>query len=252
MEFEEDVVLVTGATGGIGRAICQRLAEEGAQVAIHYRSSEEKAETLARQLPGGPHLLVHGDLAQQRVRQELIEAVVAELDQVDVLVNNAGVFYDHGPMDTTFEQWREAWEETITVNLQAPADLCYWAAKQMGKQGGGRIVNVSSRGAFRGEPGAPAYGASKAGLNALTQSLAKALGGRGITVSAVAPGFVETARVAGKLSGIGGKRIKEESPLDRVATPEEVAEAVAFLASERCPFTTGAILDVNGASYLRT
>ena len=122
----------------------------------------------------------------------------------------------------------------------------------MKEHNGGRIVNVSSRGAFRGEPDAPAYGASKAGLNALGQSLAKALGGEGIFVFTVAPGFVETKMAQPGLSGPKGDFIRNESPLGRVAKPEEVARTVAFLAADGSEFLTGCVVDVNGASYLRT
>jgi len=118
--------------------------------------------------------------------------------------------------------------------------------------GGGRIVNVSSRGAFRGEPDGPAYGASKAGLNAMGQSLAKALGGRGVYVFTVAPGFVETEMAEPFLAGPKGDFLRGESPLGRVARPEEVARTILFLASEGAEFLTGGIVDVNGASYLRT
>src|SRR5690606_10813520 len=146
-----------------------------------------------------------------------------------------------------------AWQQIIDVNLFGPANLMYCAARQMMTMGrGGRIVNISSRGAFRGEPEAPAYGASKAGLNALSQSLAKKLAPHGIFVAVVAPGFVETDMAAEHLSGASGEEIRNQSPLGRVARPEEVARAAVFLASPGTEFMTGCILDVNGASYLRT
>ncbi|MCP5105924.1 MAG: SDR family oxidoreductase, partial [bacterium] len=148
--------------------------------------------------------------------------------------------------------WRENWEQTLAVNLTAPANVCYCAAQYMMKSGGGRIVNVSSRGAFRGEPEAPGYGASKAGLNAMSQSLAQRLARYNIFVGVVAPGFVETEMAEEFLAGPGGDEIRNQSPLGRVARPEEVARAVLFLADEGAEFMTGAILDVNGASYLRS
>ncbi|MBP6788808.1 MAG: SDR family oxidoreductase, partial [Candidatus Promineofilum sp.] len=128
----------------------------------------------------------------------------------------------------------------------------YCAARHMIAQGGGRIVNVSSRGAFRGEPTGPAYGASKAALNSMSQSLAKHLAPYGISVGVVAPGFVQTDMAREALSGQSGVEIRAQSPFNRVAQPEEVAYAVLFLASEGAEFMTGAIIDVNGASYLRT
>ncbi len=140
----------------------------------------------------------------------------------------------------------------LDTNLIGPANLSYLAARHMIEQGGGRIVNVSSRGAFRGEPEGPAYGASKAGLNAMSQSLAKRLAPHNIFVGVVAPGFVDTDMAARYLDTPRGDEIRAQSPLGRVAKPEEVALAVMFLAAEGAEFTTGAILDVNGASYLRT
>ena len=122
----------------------------------------------------------------------------------------------------------------------------------MKREGGGRIVNVSSRGAFRGEPTKPAYGASKAALNSMTQSLAKALGKYNIFVAAVAPGFVDTDMAQETLTPVERAAIENDCPLKRIARPEEVAYSIAFLASERSAFSTGAILDINGASYLRT
>jgi len=139
--------------------------------------------------------------------------------------------------------------DTLAVNLLGPANLCWCAVRHM--RPGGRIINISSRGAFRGEPRQPAYGASKAGLNSLGQSLARALGPRGIAVTTVAPGFVETDMAAEALSGDQGDEIRAQSPLGRVGRPEEVAAAVLYLASAEAELATGAILDLNGASYLR-
>ena len=141
---------------------------------------------------------------------------------------------------------------TLKVNLIGAANATYCAAKAMMKTGGGRIVNISSRGAFRGEPSAPAYGASKAGLNSLGGSLAKLLAPHNIFVGTVAPGFVETDMVAERLAKPDGAAIRQQSPLGRIAKPEEVAYAAMFLASEGAEFSTGTIIDVNGASYLRS
>ena len=181
---------------------------------------------------------------------ELVDRAVDELGGLDVLVNNAGRFVEHDPEEVSYAQWREDFRRTLALNLEAPAHLSFLARDHLAEDGG-VIVNVSSRGAYRGEPDASAYGASKAGLSSLTGSLAKKLGGSGVRVAAVAPGFVETPMVAHVLEGERGEAIREQSSLDRVAQPEEIAAAVAFLASEECPFATGAVLDVNGASYLR-
>jgi NAD(P)-dependent dehydrogenase (short-subunit alcohol dehydrogenase family) len=158
----------------------------------------------------------------------------------------------HPMAGVSYEEWQEAWRRTLDTNLIGPAYVTYQVAQQMIKQGGGRIVNISSRGAFRGEPDAPAYGASKAGLNAMSQSLAQALAPHNVFVYVVAPGFVDTERVAFKVHGPEGEAIRNQSPLKRVAKPEEVARTVLFLASEGTDFLTGCIVDVNGASYLRS
>lgn len=171
------------------------------------------------------------------------------LGGLDVVVNNAAVFPPHPILDTSYTDWQEAWRQTLAANLVGPANVCWCAARHL--RAGGRIVNVSSRGAFRGEPGQPAYGASKAGLNSLTQSLALALGTHGIAVTAVAPGYVETDMANAHLKSPRGAEIRAQSPFNRVARPEEIAAAVLYLASPEAEWATGAVLDLNGASYLR-
>jgi len=249
MRFEEQRALVTGATGGIGEAIARRLAEEGARVGLHTYSRAEEADELADKLPG-EHEVLHVDLMQETGPEELIDRVQTRWGGLEVLVNNAGRFVEHPPDEVSYARWREDFERTLALNLKAPAHLSFLAQDELA-DGQGAIVNVSSRGAYRGEPDAPAYGASKAGLSSLTGSLARKLGEQGIRVAAVAPGFVRTPMVEQVLEGEQGDAIRAQSPMDRVARPEEIAAAVAFLASEECPFTTGAVLDVNGASYLR-
>jgi len=239
--------LVTGASGGIGAAICKALAARGATVALHYDSDRTAAEAIRRELPGDGHLLIQADLRDPAAVQRLwVEASAGR--RIDAVVNNAGIFPSHPPLATDYEAWSAAWQRTLAINLMGPAHLSYLAARSMVEQGGGRIVNISSRAAFRGEPTAPAYGASKAGLNALGQSLAKALAPRGVYVFTVAPGWVSTARVA---QSVQDKAVLADQPLGRVAMPEEVATVVTFCALDAPPSLTGAVLDVNGASYLR-
>jgi 3-oxoacyl-[acyl-carrier protein] reductase len=240
--------LVTGASGGIGAAICHAIAKRGARIILHYRSGQAAAEATQRALPGEGHSLIQADLADPAQPAQLWQQLAAR-GRVDVLVNNAGIFPDHPPLTTDYPQWISTWQQTLTTNLLGPAHLSFWAARSMAQQGGGRIVNVSSRGAFRGEPGAPAYAASKAGLNAFSQSFAKALAPRGVYVFVVAPGWVATPRVA---PVIQDKALLADQPLGRAALPEEVAQVVTFCALDAPASMTGAIVDVNGASYLRT
>jgi len=252
MTFEGKRVLVTGGARGIGRAIAKGFADKGARISLSYRSNHAAAQEVLATLPGGPHASLAGDLGDPAFCKTLVAETVQALGGLDILVNNAGIFEAHPIDEVDFAAWQEAWRQTLDTNLVAAANLCYHAARHMMEAGGGRIVNVSSRGAFRGEPESPAYGASKAGLNALSQSLAQKLAPHNIFVGVVAPGFVETDMAAAHLEGERGQAIRAQSPLNRVAKPEEVAHVVLFLASEGAEFTTGTIIDVNGASYLRS
>lgn len=252
MSAASRIALVTGASRGIGRAIALRLAARGDRIAVHYRANRGAAEATLADLPGGPHLAFAVDVADARACYQLVDDVIAQMGGLQVLVNNAGIYEDHPLLSTPFEQWQAAWQATLATNLLGPANLMYAAARHMAAHGGGAIVNVSSRGAFRGEPDGPAYGASKAGLNSLSQSLARHLAPHGVLVGVVAPGFVETDMGAPFLEGESGREIKSQSPMNRVARPDEVARAVEFLTGEGIAFLTGCIIDVNGASYLRT
>jgi 3-oxoacyl-[acyl-carrier protein] reductase len=169
-----------------------------------------------------------------------------------VLVNNAGVFVAHPPTSSSWEHWQQVWARTLAVNLTAAAHATFAAVPHLSARGGGAVVNVSSRGAFRGEPDCPAYGASKAGLNAFGQSMAVALAPLGIAVATVAPGFVDTDMAQEVLAGPQGDAVRAQSPFGRVARADEVAAAVAWLASPEARFASGTIVDVNGASYLRS
>jgi 3-oxoacyl-[acyl-carrier protein] reductase len=250
--FDGMVVLVTGGSRGIGRAVAEQFAAHRATVAVQFRAARQAADDTLAALPGGGHLALQADLADPSQARSLVERVLDRLGRIDVLVNNAGVYLEQPILATTYEEWRRIWRETIETNLIGPANLLHAVVPSMVAAGGGRIVNVSSRGAFRGEPDHPAYGASKAGLNSLGQSMARALGPHGIYVTTVAPGFVDTDMAAPALHGPAGDAIRAQSPLNRAATPEEVARVVVFLASPGAEYLTGAIVDVNGASYLRT
>jgi 3-oxoacyl-[acyl-carrier protein] reductase len=220
IDFSEKNVLVTGASGGIGKAICQVFSDANANVIVHYNTNQLAAEKTLASLSGSKHSIVKADLS----KADEVEKLINSIEDVDI------------------------WKRTIESNLMGPAYLIYCASKVMRKKGGGKFVNISSRGAFRGEPKAAAYGASKAGLNALGQSMAQALAKDNIYIYTIAPGFVATERVADMID----ESIKSQSPLNRVAEPKEVARTALWLASEGNDFLTGCIIDVNGASYLRS
>jgi 3-oxoacyl-[acyl-carrier protein] reductase len=252
LDFAGKVVLVTGASRGIGREIALQFSKSGARVAINYHRNRQAAEQTLAELAGDGHVLLQGDVSDPAIVQSMTQAAICEMDQIDVLVNNAGIYIDHPIADVGFDAWHDAWQGTLATNLVGPANLSYCVARHMMERGGGRIVNVSSRSAFRGEPDGPAYSASKAGLNTMSQSLAKALAPHNVFVFVVAPGFVETDMTAESLAGPMGDSIRNQSPLGRVAIPLDIARTVLFLASEGSEFLTGCIVDINGASYLRT
>jgi 3-oxoacyl-[acyl-carrier protein] reductase len=245
-------ILITGASRGIGRATAEAFAARGDRVAIHHRDSTALAAEVLAGLPGTGHAVVQADLADPEAVRAMVDGAADRLGGIDVLVNNAGIYHSHPITEVSYEQWQAAWQATLGVNLIGAANVTWCAVRHMMAAGGGRIVNVSSRGAFRGEPGQPAYGASKAGLNAFGQSLARALGPHGIAVTTVAPGFVDTDMAAGRLSGRSGEQIRAQSPFGRVASPGEIAAAVLYLASPEAEWASGTIVDLNGASYLRS
>jgi 3-oxoacyl-[acyl-carrier protein] reductase len=259
MPSPSTAALVTGASRGIGRAIAQQLAARGVRVAVHFHSQRAAADETLASLSGQGHAAFCADLTQGDAAARLWQEVGQAFGPIDILVNNAATYGDHAPLATTHAQWQDAWTRTFAANLFGPANLCHLAANTMAATtprdahfGRGRIVNISSRGAFRGEPDAPAYGASKAALNSLSQSLAKALAPNGVYVFCLAPGWVETDMAADYLSGPRGPEILAQHPLGRVATPDEIARTAVFCALDAPAAMTGSIIDVNGASYLRT
>ncbi|MCB9099843.1 MAG: SDR family oxidoreductase [Anaerolineales bacterium] len=252
MDFTGKRILITGASRGIGQVTARAFAQAGGRVALHYHQNQAAAEQLRTMLPGVDHLVVQANIADPQAVARMVEQTIAVFGQIDILVNNAGIYYDHPLDETPYPDWLQAWQEIINVNLIGAANVAYCVARHMIERRAGRIVNVTSRGAFRGEPTATAYGASKAGLNSFSQSLAKHLAPYNIYVTAVAPGFVETDMARELLDSPLGESIRQQSPFNRVAKPEEVAYAILFLASEGAEFVTGGIIDVNGASYLRS
>lgn len=260
-------MLVTGASRGVGAATAAAFAAAGDRVVVHYRGAQDRAREVLAGLPGEGHALVQGDLARPDEVSRVAAEAVDALGRVDVLVNNAALFLDPGDggsrrgdhriTDVDYDDWVRAWQTTLATNLLGPAHLTWCVARHMIEvppEGGlprGRIVNIGSRGAYRGEPHVPAYGASKAGLHAFGQSMAVALAPEGISVVSVAPGFIATDMATALLDGPEGDGIRAQSPFGRVATPEEVARAVVGLADPGAEWFSGAVVDLNGASHLR-
>ncbi|WP_448502022.1 SDR family NAD(P)-dependent oxidoreductase [Sphingomonas sp.] len=230
-------ILLTGASRGIGAAISDTLRAEP-QV------------RLAGQATGGDFA---ADFSDSGAPADLWERALAALDgRIDVLVNNAGVF-EASPIEADHDDWVAAWERTMRVNLTASAELCRLAVRHWQTRGsGGRIVNIASRAAYRGDsPAHWHYAASKAGMVGMTKTIARGYAGQGILAFAICPGFTMTGMAEDYLESRGGDRLLADIPLGRVAMPDEVAVMARFCALEAPPSMTGAVLDVNGASYVR-
>ena len=252
IDFKNKTVLITGASRGIGRATARMFAESGAKVIIHYNKNKMKAVELLNEMPGEEHFVVQADISIPGDVKRMTDEVFTKVERVDILVNNAGIYEEIDILLLNFDEWQDSWKRTVSTNLTGLANLTFLISKSMAKKGGGKIINVSSRGAFRGEPTAPAYGAAKAGLNAFGQSFAKALARNNIFVYTVAPGWVDTDMTKTEMNTPRGGNIKQQSPMNRIAKPEEIAQAIFYLASDGTDFMSGCILDINGASYLRS
>ncbi|UNO42702.1 SDR family oxidoreductase [Streptomyces sp. MST-110588] len=250
-------VLVTGASreSGIGAAVAAAHAARGAAVAVHCRADTAAGEAVVAKLPGEGHLTVTGDLADPGQVARVVGEAVEGLGGIDVLVNNSGIYIEHPIAGTSYEEWQSLWRRHIDVNLIAAANTSWCVVDHLlhRPQGpaGGRIVMIGSRGGYRGEPHVPAYGASKAGLHSLAQSLAVALAPHRIAVAALAVGFTRTDLTADLLEDPEASRaVLAQHPLGRVADPSEIASAVAWFTSPEAEWATGAVLHLNGASYL--
>jgi 3-oxoacyl-[acyl-carrier protein] reductase len=249
--MQKKVALVTGSASGIGRACATSLARSGYQIAANYRSREAEVMDLITELGQGAHKAFRADIADAAQAETLVAEVVQHYGRVDVLVNAAGQFIRQDISAGDFEQWQQDWAQCMHLNLTAPMNLAFLVSKVMINQQSGKIVNITSRGAFRGEPNAPAYGAAKSGLNSASQSLALALGSQGIHVYAVAPGWTETPSASPRIRAAGWDGVAAQSPLGRIGQPSEIGDLVAYLCSDNTAYLTGAIIDANGASYLR-
>ncbi len=249
--FTDKIVCVTGGSRGIGRAIIKAFDALGATCGIIYRSDDASAERILTELEGTNHRLFKADVSDPDQAAKVIDDLIQAFGKIDIFVNNAGIGSHHPIDEMSYTDWQAHFKKIMAINFQAGANLSHQVSQHMIAKKSGYIINVTSRGAFRGEPLQPAYGASKAAMNSLTQSLAYALAPHNIFVGAVAPGFVETDMAKERLEGPRGDGIRSQSPMNRVAKPEEVAQAVVLMASSPI-WMTGGIFDVNGASYFRT
>lgn len=248
-EFEGRTIVVTGGARGIGRATVERLLGAGASVVLHCNSGADIAREIADNFGADRVCIIQADLATPEGVDALWEQALAWKGTIDGLVNNAGLLEGATP-EVSDDEWRRSWRRVMAVNLDAVADLCRYAVRHFKETGGGSIVNVSSRAAFRGDmDDALHYAASKGGVVALTRSLAKCYAKDDILVYTVAPGWVATERVLPKLQDPENAFMMKEIPMGTAAPPKEVANIIAFLLSGQATHATGCTVDINGASY---
>jgi len=243
-------ILVTGASSGIGMAITRSLALAGATVAVHYNRNAESAHALVGEI-GNDSRAFGADLSVPEQCFRLFVDVLEHYDTIDVLVNNAGIIIN-SPLDSPAERWLEDWDTTITVNLTASGILTRAAVNHFMDHEGGRIINIASRAAFRGDtPDYLSYAASKGGMVAMSRSIARAYGKHNIKSFVVAPGFVTTGMARQFVEQYGEEIVVNDLALDRLTEPEDVAPTVVFLASGLMDHATGCTIDINAGSYVR-
>jgi len=255
LDLAAKTVLVTGASKGIGAAIARRVGAAGAHVVLHYAHDRAGAEAAARDIPAERKLFVQGDFAQPQVSDRVWHEALAWRERVDVLINNAAVMQWNGDIDETDATWNDVWACTLQVNVLAPAHLMRRAVQHFRPVGGGVIVTISSWVVHRGvtNPSTMAYGASKAAIRSMTQSIARGYARENVLAYVIAPGVVDTrlsqqfadSQPGGRAAIANGLTMGEWVP------PDEIAQLAAFLASGSVRHLTGATLDVNGASYIR-
>ena len=250
IDLTNQVIMVTGASRGIGRAISEALGEAGATVAVHYNKNKEAATELAETI-GNDSAIFGADLSDPQAAAALFAETVKRFDRVDCLVNNAGIAV-YSPVDCEPLEWIEDWRQTMRVNLEACALLSQMAINHFKGGGGGRIINIASRAAFRGDTiDYMAYAASKGGMVSLTRSIARGFGKQNIKAFVIAPGFVRTDMAQEFFDEYGEQPVLDQIALPELTEPRDVAPLVVFLASGLADHATGASFDINAGSYVR-
>jgi len=251
IDLHGKTILVTGGSRGIGAAIVRAVAAAGAIVHLHYARNTEAAERIRNEIGPERCHLFQADLGEISAAVDLWRAVLAHSPRLDVLINNAGIF-EPTPVEAPIEAWREAWSRVMQINLYAPAELSKLAVVHFRENGGGKIINVASRAAHRGDaPDQWPYAASKAAIVAMTKTIARGFARDNVLAFALAPGFTETDMAFTGLDEAGLKRVLSDIPLGTMARPEECGAVAAFLCSDQVRHLTGATFDINGASYVR-
>ncbi|MEO0639142.1 MAG: SDR family oxidoreductase [Bacteroidota bacterium] len=249
ISLQDQVILLTGASRGIGKGIALLLKQTQATVAVHYGRSKESAEALASEIGNGS-LAFQADLSQPRAARQLAQDVMTHYGRVDGLVNNAGIAFEMEE-EGDFDLWVDQWQQTLHVNLWAAAVLCRELVPHFVQHGGGRMVHISSRAAFRGDTTAyMAYAASKGGMVSLSRSIARGYGKQGIKSFVVAPGFIQTDMAQQFIDVYGEQFVLDDLALDTLTQPKDLAPTVIFLLSGWMDHATGCTIDVNAGSYV--
>lgn len=250
INLKNKVILVTGASRGIGKAIAKSLAESGATIALHYNKNKDIAQELVKNL-GNNSKSFQANLSNPKNAEKIFYEVLRAYKKIDVLVNNAGIFVK-SPVGLNYDNWLKNWNKTINVNLTSAGILCYSAINHFKKNSGGRIINIASRAAFRGETEEYlAYAASKGGLVSLSRSIARSFGKYNIKSFVIAPGFVRTEMAKEYLEKHEKEMIENELSLNEVTEPKDIAPVVALIASGMMDHATGCTIDINAGSYMR-
>ncbi len=250
LDLTNKVVLVTGSSRGIGRETALRMGAAGARVGVNYHRSEAEAAEVVAQIGEDRAFAVRADVADPNDVAAMIGAVIERFGRIDILVNNAG-WHDYNPFDgDDYEGWQRGWQRTFALNLFGAANAAFLAMRSMRRTGGGKIINVASRAAWRGETEFADYGASKAGLVNFTRSIARACAKHNIVASCVTPGFVDTEIARAELERHYDE-IVAQIPLRRVGTVHDVAAVILFLASPMADYLNGVTIDINGGSWFQ-